>query len=135
MTKMRTVDAAVAILEKEGATEAFGLPGAAINPFYSAMRNHGGIRHTLARHVEGASHMADKGFVKGWGLGRHVLGSNFFHYVRDPWGSYAEYSSDIDYVPVDHDWEAKDHPPEDSFYVWGPTPPEEFAVNHEIVNA
>lgn len=59
MTKMRTVDAAVAILEKEGATEAFGLPGAAINPFYSAMRAHGGIRHTLARHVEGASHMAD----------------------------------------------------------------------------
>ena len=59
MTKMRTVDAAVAILDKEGATEAFGLPGAAINPFYSAMRAHGGIRHTLARHVEGASHMAD----------------------------------------------------------------------------
>ena len=59
MTKMRTVDAAIAILEKEGATEAFGLPGAAINPFYSAMKAHGGIRHTLARHVEGASHMAD----------------------------------------------------------------------------
>src|SRR5690348_7465615 len=59
MTKMRTVDAAVAILAKEGAIEAFGLPGAAINPFYSAMRAHGGIRHTLARHVEGASHMAD----------------------------------------------------------------------------
>ncbi|MCW4458594.1 glyoxylate carboligase [Microbacterium sp. MPKO10] len=59
MTKMRTVDAAVLILEKEGATETFGLPGAAINPFYSAMRAHGGIRHTLARHVEGASHMAD----------------------------------------------------------------------------
>ena len=33
MSKMRTVDAAVAILEKEGAIEAFGLPGAAINPF------------------------------------------------------------------------------------------------------
>ncbi|MFF0990371.1 glyoxylate carboligase [Kocuria nitroreducens] len=59
MARMRTVDAVVAILEKEGATEAFGLPGAAINPFYSAMRAHGGIRHTLARHVEGASHMAD----------------------------------------------------------------------------
>ncbi|MCD1570643.1 glyoxylate carboligase [Agromyces mediolanus] len=59
MTRMRTVDAAVLILEREGATEAFGLPGAAINPFYSAMRAHGGIRHTLARHVEGASHMAD----------------------------------------------------------------------------
>ena len=35
MTRMRTVDAIVQILEKEGATEAFGLPGAAINPFYS----------------------------------------------------------------------------------------------------
>ncbi|MFC0582866.1 glyoxylate carboligase [Micrococcoides hystricis] len=59
MAKMRAVDAAVLILEKEGATEAFGLPGAAINPFYSAMKKHGGINHTLARHVEGASHMAD----------------------------------------------------------------------------
>ncbi len=27
MTKMRAVDAAVLILEKEGATQAFGLPG------------------------------------------------------------------------------------------------------------
>ena len=59
MTRMRTVDAAVKILEIEGATQAFGLPGAAINPFYSAMRAHGGIKHVLARHVEAASHMAE----------------------------------------------------------------------------
>src|SRR3954471_16323170 len=59
MTRMRAVDVAVKILELEGADTAFGLPGAAINPFYSAMRAHGGIRHVLARHVEGASHMAD----------------------------------------------------------------------------
>ena len=59
MTRMRAADVAVAILEKEGATQAFGVPGAAINPFYSAMRAHGGIRHILARHVEGASHMAE----------------------------------------------------------------------------
>lgn len=59
MAKMRAVDAIVLILEKEGATEAFGLPGAAINPLYSAMKAHGGIRHTLHRHVEGASHAAD----------------------------------------------------------------------------
>lgn len=59
MARMRAVDAVVAILEKEGATQAFGLPGAAINPLYSAMRDHGGIKHVLARHVEGASHMAD----------------------------------------------------------------------------
>ena len=59
MTRMRAVDAAVLILEKEGATQAFGLPGAAINPFYSAMRAHGGVKHVLARHVEAASHMAE----------------------------------------------------------------------------
>ncbi|TDD54476.1 glyoxylate carboligase [Kribbella antibiotica] len=59
MPRMRAVDAAVLILEKEGSTQAFGLPGAAINPFYSAMRAHGGIRHVLARHVEAASHMAE----------------------------------------------------------------------------
>jgi len=59
MPRMRAVDAAVLILEKEGATQTFGLPGAAINPFYSAMRAHGGIKHVLARHVEAASHMAE----------------------------------------------------------------------------
>ncbi|MFC0626227.1 glyoxylate carboligase [Kribbella deserti] len=59
MARMRAVDAAVLILAKEGATQAFGLPGAAINPFYSAIRRHGGIKHVLARHVEAASHMAE----------------------------------------------------------------------------
>jgi tartronate-semialdehyde synthase len=56
---MTAVQAAVRVLEKEGVSVAFGVPGAAINPFYAAMREHGGIRHILARHVEGASHMAD----------------------------------------------------------------------------
>ena len=79
----------------------------------------------------GAMHMADSGFSRGWGLGRHVLGSNYFHYVRDPWGSYSEYSSDIDYIPVDMDWKGEKHPLEDSFYLWGPEPPKDFAFNHE----
>ena len=39
MAKMRAVDAAMYVLEKEGITTAFGVPGAAINPFYSAMRS------------------------------------------------------------------------------------------------
>ncbi len=59
MARMRAVDAAVLVLAREGVNCAFGVPGAAINPFYSALRAHGGIRHILARHVEGASHMAD----------------------------------------------------------------------------
>ena len=59
MTRMRAIDAAVGILRREGITDVFGLPGAAINPFYSAMRRDGGLRHVLARHVEGATHMAE----------------------------------------------------------------------------
>jgi tartronate-semialdehyde synthase len=59
MAKMRAIDAAVRVLEKEGVTCAFGVPGAAINPLYSALKRRGSIRHILARHVEGASHMAD----------------------------------------------------------------------------
>src|SRR5271170_3205156 len=59
MPRITAADAAVAILRREGVTNAFGLPGAAINPFYAAMRRDGGITHTLARHVEGASHMAE----------------------------------------------------------------------------
>ena len=59
MARMRAVDAAVLILEREGMSCAFGVPGAAINPFYSALRAHGKIRHILARHVEAASHMAE----------------------------------------------------------------------------
>jgi tartronate-semialdehyde synthase len=56
---MTAADAAVAILRAEGVTHAFGVPGAAINPLYAAMRRDGNIDHVLARHVEGASHMAD----------------------------------------------------------------------------
>ncbi|MGZ9723524.1 glyoxylate carboligase [Rhizobium miluonense] len=59
MAKMRAIDAAVLVLEKEGVNCAFGVPGAAINPLYSAMKARGSIRHVLARHVEGASHMAE----------------------------------------------------------------------------
>lgn len=63
MARMTAAEAAVEILKKEGVTHLFGLPGAAINPFYKAMKTRGGLHHTLARHVEGASHMAE-GFTR-----------------------------------------------------------------------
>ncbi|WP_328996037.1 glyoxylate carboligase [Kribbella sp. NBC_01245] len=59
MPRMTAARAAVEILRREGITHMFGLPGAAINPFYSAMRDQGELKHVLARHVEGASHMAE----------------------------------------------------------------------------
>lgn len=59
MPRMTAARAAVEILKLEGVSHAFGVPGAAINPFYRALKEGGGIDHTLARHVEGASHMAE----------------------------------------------------------------------------
>jgi len=59
MARMRAADAAVAIMQREGVKHAFGVPGAAINPLYAAMKSNGSIEHVLARHVEGASHMAE----------------------------------------------------------------------------
>ncbi|HEX7389834.1 MAG TPA: glyoxylate carboligase, partial [Acidiphilium sp.] len=59
MARMKAIEAAVRVLEREGINVAFGVPGAAINPLYAAMKSRGTIRHILARHVEGAAHMAD----------------------------------------------------------------------------
>jgi tartronate-semialdehyde synthase len=59
MAKMTAAEAAVHVMEKEGITVAFGVPGAAINPLYAALRKRDSVKHILARHVEGASHMAE----------------------------------------------------------------------------
>jgi len=59
MPKMMAIEAALHVMEKEGITVAFGVPGAAINPLYAALRKSGKVKHYLARHVEGASHMAE----------------------------------------------------------------------------
>ncbi len=79
----------------------------------------------------GACRMIDKGYRNGWGFGRHVIGSNFFHYIRDPWGSLAEYFCDIDYIPDGDDWKPTDYPAADSLYAWGPAVPDDFGVNFE----
>src|SRR6185312_15495228 len=59
MAIMRAAEAAIHVVEREGVTATFGVPGAAINPLYAALRSRGSIQHFLARHVEGASHMAE----------------------------------------------------------------------------
>jgi acetolactate synthase-1/2/3 large subunit len=45
-------------LVREGVTDVFGYPGGAILPAYDAMLDYP-IRHVLARHEQGATHMAD----------------------------------------------------------------------------
>ena len=59
MPKMKAAMAAVLVMEKEGITQAFGVPGAAINPLYAQLKERGSIAHVLARHVEAATHMAE----------------------------------------------------------------------------
>jgi catechol 2,3-dioxygenase-like lactoylglutathione lyase family enzyme len=79
----------------------------------------------------GAQTVMAAGYKNGWGFGRHVLGSNFFHYLRDPWNSLAEYFCDIDQIPGDSSWKAEDHEPADALYRWGPPVPDDFGRNFE----
>ncbi|MNM45067.1 Iron-dependent extradiol dioxygenase [compost metagenome] len=82
----------------------------------------------------GAEQMASAGYREGWGTGRHCLGSNYFHYIRDPWGSFCEYSADMDFIDAGSQWPAGDFPPENSLYLWGPNVPEYFVLNTETDN-
>jgi tartronate-semialdehyde synthase len=58
MARMTAAEAAVRVLQSEGVDVVFGVPGAAILPFYQALRS-SGIRHVLVRHEEGATHAAE----------------------------------------------------------------------------
>jgi catechol 2,3-dioxygenase-like lactoylglutathione lyase family enzyme len=80
----------------------------------------------------GALQMQQVGWQPGWGLGRHVIGSNFFYYIRDPWGSFAEYFHDLDCIPEQCAWEPRDFPETDALYRWGPPVPEDFGLNREL---
>ncbi|GAB7522931.1 VOC family protein [Paraburkholderia sp. 2C] len=95
--------------------------------------------HHAAWHVDGvnevgigSAQMAAAGYTRGWGTGRHVLGSNYFHYVMDPWGSFSEFSSDIDFVSADVSWQAGEFAPQDALRLWGPDAPPYFVENTEV---
>lgn len=66
-----------------------------------------------------------------WGFGRHTIGSNFFHYIQDPWGSWFEYYSDMDHID-DYDlWTPTNYELQDSLASWGPAVPHDFVHNYE----
>ncbi|MGA1069280.1 MAG: VOC family protein [Burkholderiaceae bacterium] len=96
-----------------------------------------GLHHTswTVHHFDdvglGMEQMRAAGYTEGWGVGRHVIGSNYFYYARDPWGSFAEFSYDIDFIDAATEWPAADYPPEDSLNLWGPAVPDFFIANHE----
>jgi acetolactate synthase-1/2/3 large subunit len=57
--KMLGSDAILRSLEAEGVDVAFGIPGGAILPTYDAFARGTTVRHVLARHEQGAGHMAE----------------------------------------------------------------------------
>ncbi|WP_293882989.1 VOC family protein [Sphingomonas sp.] len=67
-----------------------------------------------------------------WGFGRHTIGSNFFHYIQDPWGSWFEYYSDMDYIDDYAEWSPTNYRMADSLANWGPPVPTDFVHNYEI---
>ncbi len=59
MSRMTGADAILRSLEAEGVEVAFGIPGGAILPTYDAFAKGSSVRHVLARHEQGAGHMAE----------------------------------------------------------------------------
>lgn len=67
-----------------------------------------------------------------WGFGRHTIGSNFFHYIQDPWGSWFEYYSDMDHIDDYVLWQPTNYEMEDSLASWAPPVPKDFVHNYEV---
>jgi catechol 2,3-dioxygenase-like lactoylglutathione lyase family enzyme len=65
-----------------------------------------------------------------WGLGRHLVGSNVFWYLRDPAGNFCEYYTGMD--SIDDAWVAESFATRGSLYTWGPPPPEEFMQPSDV---
>ena len=57
MARMTAMQAAIRVLESEGVEVVFGIPGAAILPFYEALKA-SRIKHYVVRHEEGGAHAA-----------------------------------------------------------------------------
>ena len=60
---MRAVDATLACLKKAGVDAIFGIPGGPVIPLFDALHDDPDIRTFLARHEQGAGHMA-QGYAK-----------------------------------------------------------------------
>ena len=76
--------------------------------------------------------LLDKAGRGDWGFGRHTIGSNFFHYIQDPWGSWFEYYSDMDHIDDYALWKPTNYALEDSLASWGPAVPKDFVHNYEV---
>jgi len=67
-----------------------------------------------------------------WGLGRHGIGSNYFWYLRDPSGTFAEYTSDLDVIADEEAWKAAASCEVHPLAAWGPPVPREFLMPEDV---
>lgn len=96
MGRMQAAEAMVKIMEDEGVEVIFGIPGAGILPFYSALRKSTKIKHYLARHEEGASHAAD-GYARASGKVGVCVGTSGPAGTNMVTGLYA---AQVDSIPI-----------------------------------
>lgn len=96
MGRMQAAEAMVKIMEDEGVEVIFGIPGAGILPFYSALRKSTKIKHYLARHEEGASHGAD-GYARASGKVGICVGTSGPAGTNMVTGLYA---AQVDSIPI-----------------------------------
>ena len=96
-----------------------------------------GLHHTSFQladpdEVGRAGHaLAQKAGKGHWGFGRHTIGSNFFQYIQDPWGSWFEYYSDMDFIDDYALWQPTNYGMEDAMANWGPPVPPDFVHNYQ----
>lgn len=77
--------------------------------------------------VRGGQHMVDVDPQRHtWGLGRHAIGSNWFWYLRDPSGTFVEYTADIDRISEQDLYRPKEWSGHEFLYSFGPPTPQEF---------
>jgi len=67
-----------------------------------------------------------------WGLGRHGIGSNYFWYLRDPSGAFAEYTSDLDVIADEEAWRVAASMSAHPLAAWGPPVPRSFLAPDDI---
>jgi catechol 2,3-dioxygenase-like lactoylglutathione lyase family enzyme len=67
-----------------------------------------------------------------WGLGRHAIGSNFFWYLCDPAGNFAEYVSDLDRISDAAAYEPPAWAGGQFVRAWAPPLPPEFLAPKDL---
>jgi catechol 2,3-dioxygenase-like lactoylglutathione lyase family enzyme len=68
-----------------------------------------------------------------WGLGRHAIGSNYFWYLRDPAGNFAEYIADLDVIADEEAWKVAASTEAHPLAAWGPPVPASFLAPEDIM--